>query len=211
MSRRTPVAPAAVVLGLLLASGLAAATNPSAGVTVGTNGDVNVALSIVDPNGSALRYAMDGNFTAIVDLLPGNVSSHAALYAELEGAESSPFLAGLFGNRDGTVEPGEVSMFEDLLRSETGTRPSTLFTGTGFLSMSLNGNPPGSGQITGITFLGGPGPDTSTAPVTVITSLSEQFLPTGTSGTLAINWNLSLGSLFGGLAVPGPNVSASVT
>jgi hypothetical protein len=211
MSPATSVVPLAVALGRLLATGVAAATNPSAGLTVGTNGSVAVALTLVDSNGSALRYAMDGNFTPIIDLLPGNASSHASIVAEVELAESSPLLAGLFGNHDGTVEPAEVGMFESLVRSEVGTIPTSAFTGDGILSTTLNGNSPGSAQFGGVSFSGAPGPDSSSAPIAVTTSLTEQYPSTGTSGTLGVDWNLSLGAFAGGLAIPGPNVSVTVT
>jgi hypothetical protein len=210
MPRTARLVPLAVVLVVVLTAGTAAA-GPSAALTVGTNGAIAVALSVVDPNGSALRFAMDGNFSPLVDALPGNTSSHAELLAGIEVAESSALFSGLFGNHDGTVEPAEVGMFESLLESEVGTVPTATLTGDGILNLTLNGVPPGSATFDGVGFSGAPGPDSSSAPITVTTSTAEQFLPTGTSGTVGIAWNLSLGSVGLGLALPGPNVSVSVT
>jgi hypothetical protein len=208
MRRAAWVAPLAVV-ALLWITPLAAASSPAAQLTVGTDGSVGVALSVVDPNGSALRCAMDGNFTPLVDLIPGNASSHAHILAEIETAESSPFLAGLFGNHDGTVEASEVGLFETLLRDEAGTIPSAALTGDGILNLTLNGAAPGSAAFEGVSFAGAVGPDTSTAPITVTSSTTDSFLPEGTTGTLGIAWNLTLGD--GLLAVAVPNVSLSVS
>ncbi|MCI4327725.1 MAG: hypothetical protein L3K16_08880 [Thermoplasmata archaeon] len=210
MPRSARLVPLVVVLAVVLTAGTATA-GPSAALTVGTNGAITVALSVADPNGSALRYAMDGNFSPLVDALPGNASSHAELLAGIEVAESNPLFSGLFGNHDGTVEPAEVGMFESLLESEVGTVPTATLTGDGLLNMTLNGVPPGSATFDSVGFSGAPGPDSSSAPITATTSTTEQFLPTGTSGTVGIAWNLSLGSVGLGLAIPGPNASVTVT
>jgi hypothetical protein len=209
MRRAAWVAPAAVAVLLLGLSGSAAAAGPSAQLSVGTDGSVGVAIGIVDANGSALRYAMDGNFSPLVDLIPGNASTHASALAQIETAESSPFLASLFGNHDGTVEPSEVGLFEQLLRDEAGTIPSAALTGGGILNLTLNGQAPGSAVFEGVTFAGAVGPDSSTAPITVTSSTSDAFLPEGSSGTLGVQWNLTLGG--GLLAVAVPNVTLSVT
>jgi hypothetical protein len=207
--RRSPwVASVAVVLALLGLSGTAAA-GPSAHLDVATDGSIVVSLSLDDPNGSALRAAMDGNFSPIVSLIPGNASSRASVLAQIQTAESSPFLAQLFGNRDGTVEPSEVTMFETLLRDEAGTLPSGVLTGGGILTLTLNGNPAGSASFGGVTFDGAVGPVLSTAPVTVASSTTDQFLPEGTTGTVAVSWNFSAGG--GLLAVAIPSVALRVT
>ncbi|MCI4325186.1 MAG: hypothetical protein L3K00_04820 [Thermoplasmata archaeon] len=207
MRRAAWVAPLAA---LLLATSFAAgASSPSAQLTVGTDGSVGIALSVVDPNGSALRFAMDGNFTPLVNLIPGNASGRASILAQIETAQSSPFLAGLFGNHDGTVEPSEVGLFESLLRDEAGTIPSAALTGGGILNLTLNGQAPGSAAFEGVSFAGAVGADTSSAPITVTSSTTDAFLPEGTSGTLGIAWNLTLGS--GLLAAAIPNVTLSVS
>lgn len=208
MHRAAWVAPALLAL-LLLSSAGAVASGPSAHLGLGTDGSVGVDLSIVDPNGSALRYAMDGNFSPIIAAIPGNASTRASVLAQVELAESSPFLAGLFGNHDGTVEPSEVGLFEGLLRDETGSLPSAALTGGGILNLTLNGHAPGSATFDGVAFTGAPGSDTSTAPITVTTSTTDAFLPEGTSGTLGLAWNLTAGG--GLLAAAIPNVTLSVT
>jgi hypothetical protein len=194
---------------LLLSSAGAVADGPGAHLSVGTDGSVGIALSIADPNGSALRYAMDGNFSPLIAAIPGNASSHASILAQVELAESSPFLAGLFGNHDGTVEPSEVGLFEGLLRDEAGSIPSAALTGGGILNLTLNGHSPGSASFDGVTFSGAPGPDTSSAPITVTSSTTDAFLPEGTSGTIGIAWNLMAGG--GLIAAAVPNVTLSVT
>lgn len=186
----------------------ASAANPSAGLTVGSDGTVAVALSFVDPNGSAIRYAMDGNFTLLVDALPGNASSHASILAAIKSAESTIGIGQLFGDGAGSVSPAEVAMFENLLRYEAGTIPSAVLTGGGILQMSLDGNAPGSSRFDGVTFDGAVGADSSPAPITITSSSTLQFPTSGDSGTLGIAWNLTVS---GGFAIPGPNVSVSVS
>jgi hypothetical protein len=207
--RRTAWVPPALLALLLLSSTGAVAAGPSAHLGVGTDGSVGIDLSIVDPNGSALRYAMDGNFSPLIAAIPGNASSHASILAQVELAESSPFLAGLFGNHDGTVEPSEVGLFEGLLRDEAGSIPSAALTGGGILNLTLNGQAPGSASFDGVTFSGAPGPDTSSAPITVTSSTTDAFLPEGTSGTLGLAWNLTAGG--GLIAAAIPNVTLTVT
>ncbi|MCI4320761.1 MAG: hypothetical protein L3K18_00095 [Thermoplasmata archaeon] len=169
---------------------------------------MGVSISIVDTNGSALRSAMDGNFTPLIDALPVNASQKASALASINSAESSLLLASLFGNRDGTVEPSEVSLFESLLRDEASAIPSGALTGGSFLSTTLNGNAPGSASFGGATFSGAPGADSSPAPITVTTSSTESFLPDGSSGSLVVSWNLTIAA---GIALPAPNATVTVT
>jgi hypothetical protein len=191
-------------VALLSVSGPALAT--SATLNVGTDGSVSVALSAVDANGSALRYAMDGNFTPLLAELPP--SERGTLATSIEAAEASPLTAGLFGNRDGTVEPSEVALFSDLIRDEAGLLPTDTFTGLGVLGLTLNGNAPGGAVFDGVTFNGAVGPDSSTAPIIVTASTSDSFLPEGTSGTLVASWNFTV---TGVIALPAPNATLSVT
>jgi hypothetical protein len=169
---------------------------------------VTVALSVVDANGSALRYAMDGNFTPIVAAFGLNASERAYVLASIAAAESSPLTASLFGNRDGTVEPSEVALFSDLLRDEAGVLPAATFTGLGVIGLTLNGDKPGSAMFEGVTFAGAVGPDASTAPITITSTTSEAFLPEGTSGTLVAAWNFTIAGTF---VLPAPNATLSVT
>jgi hypothetical protein len=175
---------------------------------VGTDGTVGVALSVVDANGSALRSAMDGNFTPLIDALPLNASARTSALDAIALAEADPLSASLFGNRDGTVEPSEVALFSDLLRDEAGTLPSSTFTGLGVIGLTLNGNAPGSATFDGATFNGAVGPDSSTAPITITSSTTESFAPEGTSGTLVATWNFTIAGAF---VLPAPNATLSVT
>jgi hypothetical protein len=202
------VAPVAVVAYLLVLAGGAAAS-PTAVLSVGTDGSIAVTLSVEDPNGSALRYAIDGNFTPLISVLPGNESTRTAVLAQIQRAESNPFLSGLFGNRDGTVEPSEVGLFETLLRDEAAALPSGVLTGSGILNLTLNGRAPSSAAFQGVLLGGASAPDTSNAPITVTTSTIDQFAAEGTTGTVAISWNLTGGG--GLLLVAVPNVSLTVT
>ncbi|MCI4333302.1 MAG: hypothetical protein L3K01_06220 [Thermoplasmata archaeon] len=207
--RRAAWVPPALLALLLLSSAGAVAAGPSAHLGVGTDGSVGIDLSIVDPNGSALRYAMDGNFSPLIAAIPGNASTRASVLAQVELAESSPFLAGLFGNHDGTVEPSEVGLFDGLLRDEAGSIPSAALTGGGILNLTMNGQAPGSAVFEGVSFAGAPGADTSSSPITVTTSTADAFLPEGTSGTLGLAWNFTAGG--GLIAAAIPNVTLSVT
>ena len=203
-SRATAVA--LLLFGLALLPAFASAS--SATVAVGSDGTVGVSFSVEDANGSTLRFAMDGNFTPLIDALPLNASQKSSALAAIHSAESSPLLASLFGNRDGTVEPSEVSMFSSLLRDEASAIPSGALTGGSFLSTTLNGNAPGSANFGGATFSGAPGPDSSSAPITITTSSTESFLPEGSSGTLVVTWNLTIAT---GIAIPAPNATVTVT
>ncbi|MCI4344705.1 MAG: hypothetical protein L3J87_03675, partial [Thermoplasmata archaeon] len=96
-------------------------------VTYVSSTQLGVSLSLSDGNGSALRYAIDGNFTPFVEGLPVNASTRSSILNTLNQTENSPFLAGFFGNRDGHVDAGEVTQFSALLKQEARLLPSASF------------------------------------------------------------------------------------
>ena len=192
---RATVAAAFTSFLLLVVLVPAGARAASGQVTVGSDGTVTVAISASVPDGSVLRLAMDGNFTPIVDALTTNASQRASLLAQIAVAESTPFLGSLFGNQDGTVSPGEVSSFENLLAQEAQLLPTSGFSGGSFLSFTLDGNRATSTRVGGITFQNATGPADSTSPVGVTTTITDSFAYQGSNHVLAFTANVSTGGL----------------
>jgi hypothetical protein len=163
----------------------------SANVTVHSDGAVAVGLSATIPNGSAVREAMDGNFTAIVGLITSNASQRSSLLNSIATAEGAPFIGALFGNRDGIVEPSEVGLFQSLLVQEAQFLPSGGLSGGSFLSFTLDGARAGSTRLAGIAFGNATGSVGSTADIPVATDLAYSFPYSGGSHALALTTNLT--------------------
>ena len=119
-----------------------------------------------DPNGSTLRAAMDGNFAPLVDSLPINATEQATILSAISLQESGLVGSLLFGNRDGTVEANEVTMFETLIQdagtafSSTGIS-SANFSLTGLVALELDGSAATSTKLGGVAFTGAVGPVSS--------------------------------------------------
>lgn len=173
-------------------------------LSVSTSGTITVALDADMANGSALRYAMDGNFTPLIDSLPVNASQRASLLSEIALAESSFLSSSYFGNHDGNVSAGEVTLFESLINNQAKLLPTGSITGAGTVVLALNGVPATNGKLTGIDFSGAVGPDTSSAPITVSSGLAYTA-PYG-SGSQNLTFGVHLPSLFAG--VPGTSAAA---
>jgi hypothetical protein len=179
---------------VLMALGPGAATAstppPAATLSLAGNGSLSVTLSFAVANGSALRYAMDGNFTPLIDLLPVNASTRASLLAVINQAEANPLAAGLFGDRDGSVTYAtDVVRFESLVIHYARQFPPGTFAGA--LNVSLKGTSPSSEALQAITFTNATGPDASTAPIGITTALAVGFpVDASGSGTFRIVWNL---------------------
>jgi hypothetical protein len=183
----SPALPA-LGIGLLLLLVLpTAAEAASAGVTVSSSGVVVVGLIASIPNGSIVREAMDGNFSPIVSAITSNTTEQANILAEISTAESTPVISSLFGNRDGFVEPGEVTSFESLLSYEAQLLPTGGISGGALLSFTLDGAAATSTKITGITFSNATGPADSTAPVGVSTQITYAFPYGGSTHTLSLS------------------------
>jgi len=178
---------------LVLALAPSAARAASASVTIGTNGSVELVLSATIPNGSALREAMDGNFTPIVEAITTNATERANILAQIGTAESTPFVGSLFGNRDGVVEPSEVASFESLLQYETQLLPTGSISGGAFLAFTLDGARATATHISGVTFSNATGPADSTGPLGVSTQLTYAFAYGGSTHELALTTNISTG------------------
>lgn len=203
---------AATLVVLLTAALLppAAAGVPASGVTLtlGSDGTASAAVATVDPNGSALRYAMDGNFAPLVALLPGTNLTRATLLAEINLTESNPFFAGLFGDHDGQVDAAvDVPHFESLITSEARVIPVS--TVTGLLNITLDAKTPTSESLQAIAFTGAEGPDASAAPIgiTATVVLSFPWSGTGVAHTFELAWNLP--SALGNLSIPVSAVNVS--
>jgi len=182
---------AALVLLLLLPAGGRAS---SAAVAIGSDGSVVVDLSTEILNGATIREAMDGNFTPIVDAITSNATQRAEILAEIAAAESTPVLGALFGNRDGIVEPIEVTNFESLLQYEAQLLPLGGISGGSLLAFTLDGARSTSTKISDIVFTNATGPADSTAPLGVTTAVTDTFPSSGTSHTLALTTNVSVGA-----------------
>jgi hypothetical protein len=198
---------AAALVGLLLASAAPAlgqepcaanCNQASISVSYLSATQLNVGLSLTDGNGSALRYAIDGNFTPFVEGLPVNASTKSSILHTINQTEDSPFLAGFFGNRDGHVDAGEVSQFESLLAQEARLLPSASFLNPSFVHLKLDGMLPLSSAFGGFGFPGAVGPDSSSAPVDIDLNLTYTFAGNGSSGsdhahTIALGWTTPVG------------------
>jgi hypothetical protein len=191
-----------VALGILLLAGpgliasvRGASTTPGPGqgvaLTLTSGGALTASFSIVDPNGSALRYAMDGNFTPLILSLPLSATNRTLALTEISTLEAEPLLSGLFGNRDGSVEADEVTNFAHLL--EVGSRdvPGTLLTGVDGFNATLDGQAPSSVVLSSITFANATGADTSSLPLTIESDLAAQFGAVGSPSVLALDLPVS--------------------
>ncbi|HZY70704.1 MAG TPA: hypothetical protein VFF67_06990 [Thermoplasmata archaeon] len=171
-------------------------------LTVVLSNDGTLAGSLVawDTNGSALRYAIDGDFRPLLDLLPINASTRSALLANLNASESNPLVAGLFGNHDGSVEPGEVSQFADLVTTEAQYFPAS-FLNPSFVHLTVDGGGATAYTFTGLGLPGAVGPDRSTTPIAIEANVSYHFPITGASHTVRLQWVVPVGF---SLVAPGP-------
>jgi hypothetical protein len=197
------------VAAMVLEAGapLAGASTPGSGVvlTLGSDGTLAAGLDTVVANGSALRYAMDGNFTPLVESLPGTSASRSALLAEINVTEA--LLPGAFGDHDGVVNALDVQRFEGLLSSESKQIPVSSITG--LLNVTLDGKAPFSDQLQAVTFSNALGPDRSAASIGVNAGLALAFTWSGVGNahTFEVAWNLP--SVLGNLSVPVTAVNIS--
>ncbi|MGA7861249.1 MAG: hypothetical protein WCB19_05275 [Thermoplasmata archaeon] len=199
------------VAGLVLEASAPAAIGgaPSSGITLtlGSDGAVIAGLETVATNGSALRYAMDGYFGPLVELLPGTNASRTALLGEISSAESNPLTAGLFGSRSGRVDSTDVSRFVGLIDSYAKYIPVTAITGV--LNVTIDGTGPASDQLRGVSFSNAPGSDNSSAPIGLTATLAAAFTWSGLGNahTFQVAWNLP--SILGNLSLPVQAVNVS--
>ena len=199
-------------VALLLAAALllptaASAASGSVDLALSSGGALAVDATVVDPNGSALRYAMDGNFTPLLDLAVADPAQRATILGEIEIAESTPLLGSYFGNHDGTVEASEAARFAGLLEQQASLLPPTGLTGGSAVALTLDGANATSAKLTAIAFLNATGPDTSAAPVTVTTSLGYQFAYGSGDHVLA----LTFAAAFPGAPTTGTSVDVALT
>ena len=205
---RRPGLLALVAAVLLLVPGPAAGASVS--LRLDSSGSMSLALTATVSNGSALRSAMDGDFAPLLELAIPNASQRSAVLAQINASESNPLLGLLFGNRDGTVTGTEVTTFQGLLTQESQLLPAGSLSGTTAVGLTLDGNAPTSAQLTSIAFLGAPGPDTSTAPIDVTTSLAYRFALAGGAHTLAFTINLTSVAIPLGVLATAVNLSATL-
>lgn len=201
---------AAVVAVLVGAVGPGArASSPSNGIalSLSSQGVVAAGLTATVPNGSALRYAMDGYFAPLVDSLPISNASKASILSAINASESNPLTAGLFGSRTGTVDAVDVERFQSLVISEAKLIPLSTFTGV--LNVTLDASTPAGEVLEAIAFSNAEGPDRSSASIGTTATLSLTFVWSGVgkSHTFQIAWNLP--SLLGNLSLPVSPVNLS--
>ncbi len=198
-----------VVVPILPSSLAATVPAAQAGLSLASNGSLSASVTTTVQNGSALRYAIDGNFTPLLAGLPLNNSTRASILAQIAQLESSPIFGGLFGNRDGTVSALEVTLFVALIENEARLLPSGTVLGTGTLGLTLDGLQASSVHLDSLTLSGAVGPDNSSAPIGVAISSTFTFLLSGTQHTLLVSLT-GLGSLPGTGPV-GPSFGVSFT
>ena len=187
--RATFGALATALVGLLLVPG--AALGASANVTVGSDGSVSIDLSGSIANGSAVRAAIDGNFTALVVAITSNSSQQTSILDSIATAESNLFLGSYFGNRDGTAVASEVDRFQQLLVLEAQLVPTGSLSGGSFLAFTLDGARATSTRLAGITFTNATGPVAAVGPIGVVASLAYSFPYSGSQHVLALTTNLT--------------------
>ncbi len=200
------------IMALLLAPAGAQAASISG--TLDASGAVSLGLQGTDPNGSTLRAAMDGNFAPLVDSLPLNATEQATILSAISLQESGLVGSLLFGNRDGTVEANEVTMFETLIQdagtafSSTGIS-SANFALTGLVALELDGSAATSTKLGGVAFTGAVGPVSSGAPVGVDVTIDLEFPSSGSSHTLTLGTNVT--GLGLGLSLFAPDIDVNLT
>lgn len=164
----------------------------SVAVVLGGDGTLTGSIVAWDTNGSALRYAIDGNFQPLVDSLPLNASTRSTILANLNASEANPLVAGLFGNHDGTVEAGEVAQFANLVTTEAQYFPSSFLNPT-FVHLTVDGGGATAYTFTGLGLPGAVGPDSSTAPIAIEVNATYHFPISGNSHTVKLGWVVPAG------------------
>jgi hypothetical protein len=182
---------ATMVLAVLLVLTPPLGTAASITGTIGGSGSLGLTLTGSVANGSAIRSAMDGNFTPFLHALPVNATTRATAATDIDLAESTFPLSSLFGNRDGTVEPNEVTQFSNLLEQEAQLLPAGSLTPTTFVTLTLDGATATSSQLGPLVFVNATGPVSSTAPLGISASVTYQFPSSGSDHTLVLGTNLS--------------------
>lgn len=200
----------ALVVLLVGAAGPGArAASPSNGVALSldSQGTVTAGLTATIPNGSALRYAMDGYFGPLVDSLPISNATKASILSTINASEQNPITAGLFGGRTGTVDGVDVARFQNLLISEAKLIPVSALTGV--LNVTMDGKGPTGELLETVTFSNAEGPDNSSSPIGTTATLSITFVwsGVGNSHSFQVAWNLP--SLLGNLSLPVSPVNIS--
>ncbi len=198
---------AAALLVVCLAAPGAAVPAGHVNLALSASGALGVTVVYTDPNGSALRYAMDGNFSPLLDVLITNTSQRATTLAQIETAESTPIIGGFFGNRDGVVVASEVTLFESLIQQQVKLLPPNSLTGGGGVELTMDGSPPTSAHLLSVSFANATGPDNSTQPILITTDLAYQFDYGSGSHLLALTFNNSST----GLSPGGPAASVVVS
>ncbi|MCI4353212.1 MAG: hypothetical protein L3K14_07515 [Thermoplasmata archaeon] len=200
------------LVALILGAGApaVAANGPSGGVafSLGSDGSLAAGLTTTATNGSALRYAMDGNFGPLVAALPANASTKNALLAAITAAENNPFLAGWFGDHDGRVDAVvDLPHFQNLITNEAKLIPVSTITGV--FNVTLDGNKPTSQGLQGVSFSNALGSDASSAPIGVTSNLGATFTWNAAAAThvFELAWNLP--SILGNLTTGVPSVNLS--
>jgi hypothetical protein len=208
-----------IVAGFLLLSiaGVARAPAPpvpqpdSATLSITPSGLLAVNFTLADPNGSPLRYAMDGNFSPLVNSLPANATTKSNALRQIAALESAPLVGGFFGNRDGSVSSAEVILFQGLLHQLTsgvgGSLPTGTLSASAVAGLTLDGAKASTSTFQSVTFAGAEGPDNSTLPIGISLQFSYQFPISGSQHTLSF----AIGG--GGLpsAIVIPNAIATVS
>jgi hypothetical protein len=213
--RRRAAGTALLLVGLLVvatgaASGATAvsAGPPRVGLDLAANGSLSISVAFTLVNGSALRYAMDGNFTPLVSALPLNATSRATVLADIDAAESSLLLAGLFGNHDGTVETFEVHDFESLIETAAARLPAGFGSGLAPVTLAVDGETVTAMQLQSVAFSGAEAPVTSNAPIDVETVAGAAVSLQGTQHTVSLSVSSTLASV---LALTVPPIEFALT
>ncbi len=205
-----PVVLAVTALGLPSASRATGLPGAGVGFSVAANGTISASLTSVLANGSALRFAMDGDFNPLIDALPLTAAQRSTLLATLTATESNPIFAGLFGDHDGKVDyPVDVARFQALLSAEASLFPAGAFTG--IVNLTLDGQVPVSEAFGAVTFLGAAGPNNSSAPIAIQGTLTASFSSGGAGVPHTFRLGRNLPALLSNLSPPTSSANFSLT
>ena len=188
--RRAMGALVAALAALLVVSVLgvgnvaAAPVSSSVQLSLTAGGVLSIQLNVTDPNGSALRLAMDGNFTILIDALPLNNTTRESLLEQIALLETTS--PGLFGDHSGFVSAAEVLKFENLVEAGLARLENDALSSG--VNVTLDGRPPISSAVDNVGFQNAEGAVTSSAPIYLLANLTQNFSAVGTgSSDLAIS------------------------
>ena len=130
-------------------------------------GDLIVYTSGKIQNGSAVRYAMDGNFSVLIESSNLSPEQKVLLYNYTSLLKTDPRFKMLLGNEDGVVTEQEIENFENLIKEGSKISSSQMYFFSEYLfTITIDNREPFDMKIMNIDFGGAQGPVNSTKSIT---------------------------------------------